>query len=327
MVSRRSRASSSTRSGGGRSFWAWLALGWLCVVAWLALLAFNAAPYFGGRAWPSVGVALPGLIALPAALSLPPAVASPAAWIVAGVACFLLLIVTALTISPGPRAGAVKRAEPIQAPPTPRVAPPSASSESPAPMSVSVADDTAPTALPARIADSIPPAAAASTPAIATPTTRRPRVFISHSSADNHFGLELERRLKLALGDDDDVFYDSDGGLRGGDEWLKRLQYEIGQRDVFVLILSPQARDSGWVEMECNYALTQAVSIGGKVIVPVLHRETPTWPFIDQFQMVDFLEPAHFEAAFADLLDAVRLGRSRKAELRGLRGVRRGPPF
>ncbi len=101
----------------------------------------------------------------------------------------------------------------------------------------------------------------------------------------------LEQRLKEALGDPDDVFYDHDGGLIGGDEWLKTLQYEIGRRDVFVLILSPQALASGWVEREVSYALRQAVSVGGKVIVPVLHADVDVWPFLADYQMVDFREP------------------------------------
>ncbi|HEY8322933.1 MAG TPA: NB-ARC domain-containing protein, partial [Ktedonobacterales bacterium] len=62
-------------------------------------------------------------------------------------------------------------------------------------------------------------------------------------------------------------------------------------------------------------------------IVPVMHQETPLWPFLADLQVIDFNDPTRFQAAFADLLVAVRLGYTRQAELIGLRGVRRGPPF
>jgi hypothetical protein len=152
------------------------------------------------------------------------------------------------------------------------------------------------------------------------------RVFISHSSADNAFGLDLERRLKDALAHPNAVFYDSDGGLIGGDEWLKWLQHEITARNVFVLLLSPQAFASPWVDQELSLALLQAVSAGGKVVIPVIHRETAVWPFLANFQFVDFAK-ASLDEAFTELLDAVRLGHSRRREVEAMRQERLGPTF
>ncbi|MGH2503201.1 MAG: toll/interleukin-1 receptor domain-containing protein, partial [Ktedonobacterales bacterium] len=313
------RASTSSASAARRGVIVWLALGWLVFVAWLALLVANAAPYLAGRLAPSAGELLARLIALPAALHLPAAMAASAAWAVAALAPFIGVVTLALTISSLRRETAPVEAPPASAPAIP--APPL------------TATPAAPFAEPASTPSVAPAVASAATPAptaAARPApapTASPRIFISHSSADKDFGLKLERELKQALGDNDAVFYDSDGGLRGGDQWPQRLQQELGERTVFVLILSPQAAQSAWVRKEWNYALMQATSIGGKIIVPVMRQETPLWPFLTDLQVIDFTDPARFDAAFADLLVAVRLGRSRQAQLVGPRGVRRGPPF
>jgi len=154
-----------------------------------------------------------------------------------------------------------------------------------------------------------------------------PRVFVSHSSADNAFGLDLERQLQEALGDPEAVFYDRDGGLIGGDEWMGRLQHKISDSNVFVLLLSPQAFDSPWVQKELRMALRAAVSSEGKVIIPVLHRETPVWPFLEDYQFVRYVWPRPPDEAFVELLATVKLGRSRMDEVSRMRLGRPGPPF
>ena len=124
--------------------------------------------------------------------------------------------------------------------------------------------------------------------------------------------------LRAALGGGEEtVFYNSDGGLRGGDQWLKRLQHEIVTRNVFVVVLSPEAFASPWVDQELSLAVREAVSNPDKVLVPVLHRPTPDpniWPFLDNFQRVSFLPPHSFAEGLAEVEEAVRLGHARRAE-------------
>jgi tetratricopeptide (TPR) repeat protein len=157
--------------------------------------------------------------------------------------------------------------------------------------------------------------------------TFAPRIFISHSSADNAFGIELARRLRESLGADAAVFYDRDAGLQGGDAWLKTLQYEIVACNVFVVVLSPPAFESPWVDQELSLALREAVSQPEKVIIPLVHQPTEVWPFLGNFQRVSFVFPRPYEEAFAELLDAVRLGHSRRAAHGQLLGARPGRPF
>jgi tetratricopeptide (TPR) repeat protein len=171
------------------------------------------------------------------------------------------------------------------------------------------------------------PPAPAPAPAPTPAPTPGPQVFVSHSSADNAFGLRLADALRVALGGDEDaVFYDSDGGLKGGDQWLHTLQHEIVARNVFALILSPQAFASPWVDQELNLAFRRAVTDSHTALIPVLHQRTEIWPFLENFQRVSFLAQS-FERAFADLLAAVRLGASRRAAHEEILGVRPGQPF
>jgi hypothetical protein len=125
------------------------------------------------------------------------------------------------------------------------------------------------------------------------------RVFISHSSKDNNFGAKLAADLRAKLGHLSDVFYDSDGhpeddyqdGLLGGDKWVERLEHELTARDVFVVILSPQALASRRVKMEIYTALAQELGSKGlnKTFVPIVHETTEAGAFLSHYQWVSFL--------------------------------------
>ncbi|HEX6817218.1 MAG TPA: tetratricopeptide repeat protein [Ktedonobacterales bacterium] len=225
------------------------------------------------------------------------------------------------------------------APATPPATPIAAdAATSPRPAGAAPAHSTAAATAPSlkRIAVASPTAddtASPSTPEQPTPTRparNDPRVFISHSSADHEFGLELERRLKRALGDETAVFYDHDGGpsgLIGGDEWQKRIERELVSRNVFVVILSPKALESPWVEKEIRLALSYAIG-SRSVFVPLLQQAVEQIPpFIATYQYVSFLPAVSDEVAFVELLKAVRLSESRLRELDTPLATRIGPPY
>lgn len=144
-----------------------------------------------------------------------------------------------------------------------------------------------------------------------------PTVFISHSSANNQFGIDLAQRLASALRSADAVWYDATGkpdndfatGLGGGDRWWERIKEEIRTRAVFVVILSPEAMASKWVIDEIDLAWAAA-----KIIVPILYRECAVPDDLRLIQMVSFEAPTQFDEAFEKLLAAVRLGRSRRVD-------------
>jgi tetratricopeptide (TPR) repeat protein len=173
-----------------------------------------------------------------------------------------------------------------------------------------------------------PPVGAASPLPISSPPRFVPRVFISHSSIDNAFGLQLAADLAQRLEDDTAVWYDaSSEGLMGGDEWQTRIQLELTERNVFIVILSPDALLSPWVAHEIRAALAQAVG-SRKVLIPVLHRSTEQVPpFLAAYQWISFLPSRDYHEALDELVADVWRGESRLAETAQPIGERLGPPF
>ncbi|SRR5712691_8826601 len=79
---------------------------------------------------------------------------------------------------------------------------------------------------------------------MSTPT---PRIFISHSSKDHPFCLQLVDDLQRVLGDESAVWYDARGGLHGGDSWWRKIVQELKTRNVFLVVLSPDSMTSDCV--------------------------------------------------------------------------------
>ena len=81
------------------------------------------------------------------------------------------------------------------------------------------------------------------------------RIFVSHSHLDNALAQCSCRRPRRALTEDSAVFYDVMGGLHGGDSWWNKIVEELTTRDVFLLILSPDAMNSRWVRKRNRHRL------------------------------------------------------------------------
>ena len=103
------------------------------------------------------------------------------------------------------------------------------------------------------------------------------RIFISHSSEDTQWCRSLVSMLEDAHYS---VWCDFNS-LRGGEQWLKTIQEQVGACDVFLLVLTPQAWNSSWVQEELQ--LAQSFH---KTILPVLVRQTATSGFITGLQLV-----------------------------------------
>lgn len=133
------------------------------------------------------------------------------------------------------------------------------------------------------------------------------RIFISHSSKDNTFGKRIVRDLRDALGSDDAVWYDTQGGLNGGDVWWREVAQELDQRDIFILIISPEAMKSEWIRREFVIALTN-----GKRIIPLLHRKCEMWIDLKIIQAINFLSPITYQASFEELLKVIGASQRKK---------------
>src|SRR5437879_6194483 len=128
------------------------------------------------------------------------------------------------------------------------------------------------------------------------------RIFVSHSHLDNDFGTRLAQDLRRALKDESAVFYDVLGGLHGGETWWEKIVEELSARDMFIPVLSPDAMNSIWVRREINVALNE-----NKYIIPVLHRPCTIRADLKILQIITFLAPKPYEAAFQEILGALGL--------------------
>src|SRR5437879_6822469 len=128
------------------------------------------------------------------------------------------------------------------------------------------------------------------------------RIFVSHSHLDNEFGTRLTQDLRRVLGDESAVFYDVLGGLHGGETWWEKIVEELSARDVFILVLSPTAMNSKWVRLEINVALNE-----DKYIIPLLYRPCSIRADLKTIQIISFLTPKPYEAAFQEVLGALGL--------------------
>lgn len=129
------------------------------------------------------------------------------------------------------------------------------------------------------------------------------RIFVSHSHQDNEFGVQLVHDLRLALGGrEESVWYDTSGGLHGGDEWWRVIRQEIEQRPIVVVILSPDAMASDFVNRELDMAVLE-----NKQIIPVLHRQCRVRIDLTRLQYVSFVPPTPYEQALQELLQTLGL--------------------
>ena len=135
------------------------------------------------------------------------------------------------------------------------------------------------------------------------------RIFVSHSTKDNSFGTQLVQDLRHALGNKVDIWYDSEGGLYGGDTWWRKIVAELRARYVFIVILSPDAMDSNWVNAEIDIAWKQKHNNGpsSKLIIPLLYSPCNVRDDLDTLQIISFVQPNSYREAFNELLQALGL--------------------
>ena len=131
------------------------------------------------------------------------------------------------------------------------------------------------------------------------------RIFVSHSHIDNDFGTGLVQDLRRVLGDINSVWYDSMGGLHGGDGWWLKILEELTSRNVFIVILSPDSMSSAWVGDEISLAWRQRNSETKMRVIPVLYRSCKVRSDLDLLQIISFLSPRPYAAAFKELLVAL----------------------
>jgi hypothetical protein len=128
------------------------------------------------------------------------------------------------------------------------------------------------------------------------------RIFLSHSKKDDDFGVKLVEDLRRALGDEAAVWYDSLGGLHGGDTWWRTILEALQTRNIFIVVLSPNSMQSPWVNDEIDMAWRLKNSPARMRIIPVLYQPCEVRPDLGDLQIISFLPPQSYESAFKALL-------------------------
>lgn len=131
-----------------------------------------------------------------------------------------------------------------------------------------------------------------------------PQIFVSYSHVDQKFSMRLVEDLRAVLGDSA-VWYDtlgtSDSTLNYGSAWWESIQEEIRTRNVFIVILSPDALKSEWVQREMALALEQSQR-GAKHLLPILYRDCVLPENWERFHFLQVSDPATDTRAYADQL-------------------------
>ena len=110
-------------------------------------------------------------------------------------------------------------------------------------------------------------------------------VFVSHSHKDRAFVESLVRVLRQHR----IAAWYSEADIQGAQQWHDEIGKALQRCDWFIVVLSPDAVKSKWVQRELLYSLQQDRFEGR--IAPVMHRscdvEQLSWT-LPQLQIIDF---------------------------------------
>jgi formylglycine-generating enzyme len=144
-----------------------------------------------------------------------------------------------------------------------------------------------------------PALVAFSTPALHLPAERNPRqIFLSHAHQDAQVAQKLAHDLE-AHGYDIWLAPDS---IRPGEKWVEAINRGLEESGLFVLLLSPEAVASRWVNMETNAAI-EFVHEGEMQLFPLLLKACRPPPLWRSFHHISLR--GGYEQALAALLNAL----------------------
>ncbi len=126
-------------------------------------------------------------------------------------------------------------------------------------------------------------------------------VFISHKSDNKPWVEVLARNLK-AQGFS--VFLDK-WELSPGESIIDGLYRGLVQSRNGILVVTPEAFESGWVREEYDQMIQQKKEPGYKFIPVILGAEVPDFPFMQNIRWVDFRDPVGYKEAFYQLVCAL----------------------
>ena len=129
-----------------------------------------------------------------------------------------------------------------------------------------------------------------------------PKVFISHSSADDPFVERLRKRLEAASVE---VWIDS-RRIVPGDDILEKVEQGLASSTHAIIVFSPASLLSNWVREESHAAQLTAIAGSSRIIPLIYGAMSPSAiPLLLRSRLyVDFRDPASFDDSVNQLLSA-----------------------
>jgi len=122
-------------------------------------------------------------------------------------------------------------------------------------------------------------------------------VFISYSRKDIDVAHQLAQDLEKA---GFEAWWDI-SDLKGGDAWIRTIQAALKASKYFIVVLSPDAVESEWVEKEYTYAIGL-----GLRIIPILYKKCEVPMAFANIQYIDF-RGKRYERGLQELFEILRV--------------------
>lgn len=124
------------------------------------------------------------------------------------------------------------------------------------------------------------------------------KVFISYSRQDLNF---VQGFAQTLMSNGVDVWWDL-SSLQGGDNWTNEIPQAIENSEICIVVLSPNAVKSEWVQKEYTYALNQQ-----KRIIPVLYQACKIPFALVNINFID-LQGVNYHKGLEQIVQQSRLG-------------------
>lgn len=126
------------------------------------------------------------------------------------------------------------------------------------------------------------------------------RIFLSHSSVDKPFVRSLRDRLTS----EDYPCWVDEVEIKVGFSLRRSIENGIVTSGYFVIVLTPEAVASEWVQRELDVALVREIRQKNVFILPILLRDCTIHPMLAVKKYADFR--GDFEKGYAELLEALQ---------------------
>jgi hypothetical protein len=99
--------------------------------------------------------------------------------------------------------------------------------------------------------------------------TRRPDLFICHSTKDRPFA----ERLALDIRESGFISWFAEFEMTLGDSLIDKIHRAVSQSALFAIVLSPNSVRSPWCRQELKIAMTRELNRGKAFILPIVYKK------------------------------------------------------